>query len=519
MAIVKILKSSRTFLGVSYNETRVKNGEATLLEASNFNPLCDQAKDYINELRRWSERNTRVKNPQLHVVISLKGKIEDEKELLVIGKEWLRKMGYIDNPYLIYIHNNTKNSHIHIVTSRIDKNGNKIDHNFERVRSNKILNEITGINLSKETRSQIYSLLRYSFSTNRQFLELCRDNGYNIKEESDNIILSKGGVEVGLSNDLIEFCSRRYYKEIDSKRKKQLQAYIFKYAKLLNRDDFVDVMRKRFGLSFKLYGKDGHLYGFSIIDYKNQSIYKGSELFGIKKMNELLFADKNPSEKYNLLLSDFLSSHKFANISDVNEMLSEYGVGTDGYAFYNIVNSDNLGDLSEKLINRLKYNSQLQNIVSTFSPESKLEYRYLSRIYNIRYKDLKDCSVDRMPRNIDYYKSLINDIIDTHANIEESLAEFGIQFIRTKDDYLIVDLNNKAVLSGQSIGISRDDINDNIGYTEVVDDRGYFYQDDDLGDENEYSYPSETSFDVLIDLLSVNAASGGRTSSRKRKNR
>ena len=35
--------------------------------------------------------------------------------------------------------------------------------------------------------------------------------------------------------------------------------------------------------------------------YKNQSIYKGSELFGIKKMNELLFADKNPSEKYNLL--------------------------------------------------------------------------------------------------------------------------------------------------------------------------------------------------------------------------
>ena len=219
MAIGKILKSSRTFSGVSYNETRVKNGEATLLEASNFNPLCDQAKDYINELRRWSERNTRVKNPQIHVEITLKGKIEDEKELLVGGKEWLRKMGYIDNPYLIYTHNNTKNSHIHIVTSRIDKNGNKIDHNFERVRSNKILNEITGINLSKETRSQIYSLLRYSFSTNRQFLELCRDNGYNIKEESDNIILSKGGVEVGLCNDLIEFCSRRYYKEIDKWRR------------------------------------------------------------------------------------------------------------------------------------------------------------------------------------------------------------------------------------------------------------------------------------------------------------
>ena len=45
MAIVKILKSSRSFSGVSYNENRVKYGEATLLEASNFNPLCDQAKD------------------------------------------------------------------------------------------------------------------------------------------------------------------------------------------------------------------------------------------------------------------------------------------------------------------------------------------------------------------------------------------------------------------------------------------------------------------------------------------
>ncbi len=51
-------------------------------------------------------------------------------------------MGYGDNPYLIYCHADTKNNHVHMVSTRVDKNGNKVDDTFEKIRSQKVLQEI-----------------------------------------------------------------------------------------------------------------------------------------------------------------------------------------------------------------------------------------------------------------------------------------------------------------------------------------------------------------------------------------
>ena len=517
MAVIKILKSSSSFSGVGYNERRVKNGEAVLLEAANFNLICDDSKDYINELKSWSDKNKRVKNPQLHVVISLKGKIKDEKELLTIGREWLERMGYNENPYLIYLHNNTYNSHIHIVTTRIDKNGNKIDHNFERVRSNKILNELNGLNFSRETRRNIFTLLHYSFSTKNQFFELCRDNGYQIQDNSDNIVLKRSGVEVTLSSELINFCSHRYYRKINDSRKKELQAYIFKYARLLDKDEFVDIMKSQFGLSFKFYGKDNGLYGFSVIDYKNQCIYKGSEFFSVKKINELLFSDKNIADKYNFLVNDFLKIDRFASINKINELLNNYGVVTDGISYYDIINNGCLGSVANRISNRLSYNTRLENILCKFSPESELEYRYLSRLYNLKYKDMQDFSFNRNCRNVQYYRNLVDDIILSGEDLKLSLNNYGIQLILLNDDYLIIDLHNNIVLSSTSLGFSRNELVNTMNQTEYIDDRGYFYQDDDMSEDMDTEYTENQLFDSLVDLLSVNAAGGGSTSTRKRK--
>ena len=94
--IVKFLKNSKTFAAVSYNDKRVNNGEAELLVKENFgNSIClfDDSLIHKEYLKLWSEKNKRVKNPQLHVVFSAKHDSLDKNQLKAIAIEWLNEMG------------------------------------------------------------------------------------------------------------------------------------------------------------------------------------------------------------------------------------------------------------------------------------------------------------------------------------------------------------------------------------------------------------------------------------------
>jgi hypothetical protein len=54
----------------------------------------------------------------------------------------MQKMGYGDQPFIVYKHEDIERRHIHIVSLRVDENGKKIDHNFERRRSMDICREL-----------------------------------------------------------------------------------------------------------------------------------------------------------------------------------------------------------------------------------------------------------------------------------------------------------------------------------------------------------------------------------------
>ena len=82
MAIVKILKSSKVFAAVSYNDKRVKNGEAELVKAVNFGPLSSLIgyEDYLNH---WGDVNKRIKNKQFHVTISLENNEKTKEDAMI----------------------------------------------------------------------------------------------------------------------------------------------------------------------------------------------------------------------------------------------------------------------------------------------------------------------------------------------------------------------------------------------------------------------------------------------------
>lgn len=71
--------------------------------------------------------NRRTEKPVLH--LSLNPHPDDrlsDGQLEAIGREYMEKLGYGDQPYIIFRHEDNARPHIHIVSLRIDEQGRKI---------------------------------------------------------------------------------------------------------------------------------------------------------------------------------------------------------------------------------------------------------------------------------------------------------------------------------------------------------------------------------------------------------
>ena len=115
--IAKILSSSTTFNAVEYNEKKDERGQSELLVAKNFGGLEDNPSKAVFKkyFKAYAMTNTNVKNPQFHATISTKKREHDFDQLAKIGEQWIEKMGYGKQPYIIYGHSDTANNHVHIV--------------------------------------------------------------------------------------------------------------------------------------------------------------------------------------------------------------------------------------------------------------------------------------------------------------------------------------------------------------------------------------------------------------------
>ncbi|WP_195670188.1 conjugal transfer protein MobB [Bacteroides intestinalis] len=87
--------------------------------------------------------NRRTEKPVIH--LSLNPHPDDvlsDEQLAAIGQEYMEKMGYGNQPYIIYRHEDIGRPHIHIVSLRIDEQGKKINDYKEWQRSSAICREL-----------------------------------------------------------------------------------------------------------------------------------------------------------------------------------------------------------------------------------------------------------------------------------------------------------------------------------------------------------------------------------------
>lgn len=511
MAIVKILKSTSTFSAVSYNEKRCKNGEAILLTAKNFS-LPDTLLPYSDYLISWSSKNKRIKNTQFHVTISIKDNSLSKEQLLKISEEWLNKMGYGNNPYLIYYHSNTKHPHVHIVSSRVDKNGNKINDSFEKERALKFLHEIEGINQSLDNRNTLAHLLHYSFSTKYQFIELAKSSGFDVWSEDERIFCKKGESKIHIDNKLIDFCVNRYHREIDLKEKKKIQGLIYKYATLLSKESFTKYMKDKFGLNFIFYGKKGDINGYTIIDYKNKRVYKGSEIFGAKKLSELLNIPESPVVDYEFKIQEFLNDNPYATPHELNELL----FSADEY----ILEGDNLVNvftgesyiLGSALINKLQYNNRLHYFINCFNPYDNDTYRIVAQLGRLKIEDVQALSSPIRPDHdmLLEYKTILERALNDNESFMQVLASRGLSLYFDDDQFFILDSVNKRIVSNNLLNINLSNV------TTKID------SDNDNTIDNQQDY--NDAFDIYLlpsfdfaGLIFTGKVSGARSGRRKKR--
>lgn len=457
--IATILRSSSNFNAVEYNEAKVSKGVAELVEIKNFDLLQNTGNVTASNLQEflinYSSQNDNIKKPQFHLAISCKKDEYDYDELVKIAHQYLKEMGYGEDgqPLLIYAHHDTSNHHIHIITSRINPQGEKIDHDNERLRSQAVINKIMGVKPKQDVKNIVQKSLSYSYETLRQFQAILESSGYESYIEGDNLNIKKGGTV--LENILIaeiEKHTQKRSKGETQKRRMQLKAILLKYRDITsNKEELNAVLKKKFGVSLVFMGKKDAPYGYVIVDHKEKASYKGKDVLGIKdilRFKKEAVTEENKDE-IAIFIHNLLEENKRQTIGELNEKLwRKYKVNVyhDGFVrdrHYKMVSQVNTKDFDT-----LRYNFKVQWIQS-FNPSSEEERSILCKFGHI--EDVNDIIINEN-NDVNKINSTINNIkniIDSEETVPiyKELNKTKIVIIRKEETLYAIDMGASTIIN------------------------------------------------------------------------
>ncbi|WP_286850677.1 MULTISPECIES: relaxase/mobilization nuclease domain-containing protein [Sphingobacterium] len=313
-------KSAKNFGGVRYNTKKMDIGKGELMALRNFGPIADDSIIKPEEVKQYllsvAQLNPRKEKKQFHAVISCRGNEYDKYQLTAAAHDWVKRMGYGDNPYLIVFHNDTAHNHVHIVSTRIDINtGKTIPDSYENVRAVRFINQVVKEKFDIDQKVQRVDPTQYTVTTFAQFKLLFEITGRTIDERKNKLNIYERNALL-TTFDISHLTGQIKNNQEDKERINQLKAIFNKYlvdfegrlqsvSKNLSgnrsgktigfQSDFTEFMRQKFGLQFIFhFSEDKDPYGYTIIDHNSKAVFKGSS---IMKLSELT---KSPNHKVNL---------------------------------------------------------------------------------------------------------------------------------------------------------------------------------------------------------------------------
>lgn len=180
--VAKISTGGSLAGALAYNINKVAKEKAQVLSTNMI--YCSATGEFktsevLKHFEIFMSKKYRTENPMFHE--SLNPHPDDklsDNDLMAIAEEYIEKMGYGEQPYIIFKHEDISRYHIHIVSTRVTEQGKKINDKFERRRSKDITRQL----------EQKYGLKTAEKTTKYQSSELkmVDVNAGNIKEQVEN---------------------------------------------------------------------------------------------------------------------------------------------------------------------------------------------------------------------------------------------------------------------------------------------------------------------------------------------
>jgi hypothetical protein len=321
---------------LNYNEQKVQQGKAVCIGEGNM-ILPANCMNFYQKLDVFESRNKlneRADTKTIHISLNFDPSENHSTEKLNhIANDYMNRIGFGDQPYLIYQHNDAAHPHIHIVSTTIRGNGSRIPtHNIGRNQSEtarKAIEDLyTLIPAQKQEKIKEYSLqpieiekAQYGYSETRRSIANIVSHvvnqynfvsipGYNAILKQYNIIADEGkedgiirrnrglqyriidasGNKIGVpikasalpASPTIANLEKKY---ISNRTKREIPKLALKNTidsllekKPTSLDHLIDKLLTEKVQTILRKNEDNRIYGITFVDIKNKSVFNGSEL-------------------------------------------------------------------------------------------------------------------------------------------------------------------------------------------------------------------------------------------------
>ena len=183
--VAKINYGSSLFGALAYNGEKVNEGVAKILETNKVFSPADGTHDIsacMQDFMAYMPSHVLTKKPVIH--ISLNPHPDDsltDEQFSAIAWEYIEKMGYANQPFIVYKHEDIDRHHLHIVTLAVDERGKKINDGNNFYTSTRILKEL----------EQKYGLIPAQMRKEKEVFRLqkvCYGDGENLKKQLASVI-------------------------------------------------------------------------------------------------------------------------------------------------------------------------------------------------------------------------------------------------------------------------------------------------------------------------------------------
>lgn len=243
----------------NYNENKVKEGVAECIGAENFPLNADEMslKIKLGYLLKRIELRESVKRNSVHISLNFdpsETHLSKEK-LMGIANVYMQKLGFGEQPYLVYQHHDAGHPHIHIVTTNIQSNGNRID-----------LHHL-GIRKSEPARKEIEKMFGLVVADANARREAFRLKPIGVKK----VLYGRTETKRAITNVLDAVLSKYQYTSLP-----ELNAVLKQYNVLADRGSEQSRIFQGGGLVYRILDEDGKPVGVPIkaSDFYNKPTLK-----------------------------------------------------------------------------------------------------------------------------------------------------------------------------------------------------------------------------------------------------